>query len=86
MTKAGFMKPDETSRNQDGLMCIMGLMMFYAEQDGINCTSIKERFLSASKGQIKRAIKWARQEQSSFSAPEDIDGLVSYVGGSFLPG
>ncbi len=25
MTKAGFMKPDETSRNQDGLMCIMGL-------------------------------------------------------------
>ena len=84
MTKAGFMKPDETSRNQDGLMCIMGLMMFYAEKDGINCTSIKERFLSASKGQIKRAIKWARQNQSSFSAPEDIDGLVSYLRREFI--
>lgn len=84
MTKAGFMKPDETSRNQAGLMCIMGLMMFYAEKDGINCTSIKERFLSASKGQIKRAIKWARQEQSSFSAPEDIDGLVSYLRREFI--
>ena len=59
-------------------MCIMGLMMFYAEQDGINCASIKERFLAASKGQIKSAIKWARQEQSSFSVAEDIDGLVSY--------
>ena len=65
-------------------MCIMGLMMFYAEQDGINCSSIKERFLSASKGQIKRAIKWARQEQSSFSAPEDIDGLVSYLRREFI--
>ena len=62
----------------------MGLMMFYAEKDGINCTSIKERFLSASKGQIKRAIKWARQEQSSFSAPEDIDGLVSYLRREFI--
>ena len=84
MIKAEFLKPEETSRNQDGLMCIMGLMMFYAEQDGINCSSIKERFLSASKGQIKRAIKWARQEQSSFSAPEDIDGLVSYLRREFI--
>lgn len=83
MINAGFMKPDETS-NQDGLMCIMGLMMFYAEKEGVNCASIKERFLAASKGQIKRAIKWARQEQSSFSAPEDIDGLVSYLRREFI--
>ena len=84
MTKTGFMKPNETSGNQDGLMCIMGLMMFYAEMEGVNCASIKERFLAASKSQIKRAIKWARQEQSSFSAPEDIDGLVSYLRREFI--
>ena len=84
MIKAEFLKPEETSRNQDGLMCIMGLMMFYAEKDGVNCAAIKERFLAASKGQIKMAIKWARQKQSCFSAPEDIDGLVSYLRREFI--
>ena len=53
MTKAGFMKPDETSRNQAGLMCIMGLMMFYAEQDGINCASIKESNQVGTSGAVQ---------------------------------